>query len=104
MTDLPEELMFDVPYLGAEEVIDEVLALLARLENDRRGARVNLEKETGRIKMLQGRIDQLAMTRMAEFPDAVQRGREFSFVSAPIFLFKSFAGNFYFYYGVKDGR
>lgn len=66
--------MLDIPYLGAEEVVDEVMTLLARLENDRRQTRKNLKREQDRISMLQGRIDQMAQRRLEEFSEAVQNG------------------------------
>ena len=72
---LPEMIEYDIPYLGAEEVIDEVITLLARLENDRRTSRQNLKKEKERMEMLQDNIDKLAMHRMAEFSESVQRGK-----------------------------
>ena len=36
---------FEIPYLGAEDVIDEVITLLAKLENDRRDTKRTFKKK-----------------------------------------------------------
>ena len=72
-----EEPAFDIPYLGAEEVIDEVILLLARLENDRRETMDAFKKEEKRLSELENKIDGLAEQRMAELPRAVQLGIEY---------------------------
>ena len=64
----------DLPKLGAEEVIDEVVTLLGRLETDRQDTEGALEKEKQRVHWLQGRIDSLANRRLVELPKAVQKG------------------------------
>ncbi|KAJ8034089.1 hypothetical protein HOLleu_24515 [Holothuria leucospilota] len=66
----------DLPKLGAEEVIDEVVTLLGRLETDRQDTEGTLEKEKQRVHWLQGRIDFLANKRLVELPRAVQKEHE----------------------------
>jgi len=64
----------DIPYLGAEEVIDEVVLLLAKMESDRKDTLEALGKERGRYEMLKSKIDNFSVQRMLELPLAVQRG------------------------------
>ena len=71
MTEMEDE----IPHLGAEEVIDEVIVLLGRLETDYRDTKELYEKECRRALWLQAKIDRLAAKRMYELPRAVQRGR-----------------------------
>ena len=66
----------EVPYLGAEEVIDEVMTLLGRLETDRQDTEAALKKEKERAKMLRIKIDNVSMKRMEEYPKAVQTGKD----------------------------
>lgn len=75
--DLPSVEMLDdeLPKLGAEDVIDEVVTLLGRLESDRQDTESLLEKEKKRVVWLQGKIDTLAHKRLVELPKAVQKGR-----------------------------
>lgn len=70
--EVPDE---ELPQLGAEEVIDEVVTLLGRLESDRQDTEDSLEKEKKRVVWLQGKIDRLAQKRLVELPKAVQKGR-----------------------------
>ena len=74
-TAAPMESEYEVPYLGAEEVIDEVITLLARLERDRVDSKKALEQENQRSRMLKGKIDGLAVGRAEQLPVAVQAGR-----------------------------
>ena len=69
-----QEPLFDIPYLGAEDVIDETIALMARLENDRHETKRAITKERGKVENLSKKIDNLATQRLTELPDAVQRG------------------------------
>jgi hypothetical protein len=64
----------DIPYLGAEDVIDEVITLLARLENDRIETEKTLKNEKERVVRLNNKIDNLCLRRMTELPAIVQRG------------------------------
>lgn len=64
----------DLLYLGAGEVIEEVIKLLARLELDRRSTFEQLEAEKYRAAELQNRIDRLSFARLIAFPSIVQRG------------------------------
>ena len=65
----------DIPYLGAEDVIEEVITLLARLENDRLETQKNLTNEQDRVVRLNNKIDNLCWRRMTELPAIVQRGK-----------------------------
>ena len=66
---------FEIPYLGAEDVIDEVITLLAKLENDRQDTKKNLQKEKERVDTLSSKIDNLSEQRLLTLPDAVQSGK-----------------------------
>ncbi|XP_066272114.1 coiled-coil domain-containing protein 178-like [Branchiostoma lanceolatum] len=66
----------ELPYLGAEEVIDEVMALLGRLEADRLDTENKLVEEKQKGKRLQAKIDMLSHRRMVELPLSVQREHE----------------------------
>ncbi|XP_071952787.1 coiled-coil domain-containing protein 178-like [Antedon mediterranea] len=66
----------EIPNLGAEPVIDEVVTLLGRLESDRVDTEKALSKEKQRVVWLQERIDKLANQRMQELPKAVQNEHE----------------------------
>ncbi|XP_052254970.1 coiled-coil domain-containing protein 178-like [Dreissena polymorpha] len=66
----------DMPYLGAEEVIDEVMTLLARLENDRLETEKALERERDRVVRLASKIDYLCQRRLKELPEVVQKEHE----------------------------
>lgn len=63
-----------VPYLGAEEAIEEVLTLLARLENDRQETENALQREKERVVRLGAKIDSHCQRRMKELPAVVQKG------------------------------
>ncbi|XP_006822410.1 uncharacterized protein LOC102808581 [Saccoglossus kowalevskii] len=73
---LEMEIEAEIPTLGAEEVIDETVTLLGRLETDRRDTADRLEEEKKRSDMLRARIDKLAEKRMYELPLAVQHEHE----------------------------
>ncbi|XP_046576697.1 coiled-coil domain-containing protein 178-like [Haliotis rubra] len=66
----------EIPYLGAEDVIDEVITLLARLENDRHETEGKLEHERGRVTKLTSKIDDLCLRRLRDLPVLVQREHE----------------------------
>lgn len=66
----------DIPYLGAEDVIEEVITLLARLENDRIETEKGLKNEKDRVVRLNNKIDNLCLRRMTELPAIVQREHE----------------------------
>lgn len=66
----------DVPFLGAEEVVDEVITLLARLENDRQEVINKLEQEKEKVIRLNGKIDRLCLKRLVEMPAVVQKEHE----------------------------
>ncbi|CAL1526941.1 unnamed protein product [Lymnaea stagnalis] len=66
----------DIPYLGAQEVIDEVIILLARLENDWHETQEAYLKEVARTEMLRAKIDELRLRRLKELPALVQREHE----------------------------
>ena len=66
---------FEIPYLGAEDVIDEVITLLAKLETDRQDTKKNLQKEKERVNTLSSKIDNLSEQRLHTLPEAVQSGK-----------------------------
>ncbi|XP_033123693.1 coiled-coil domain-containing protein 178-like isoform X2 [Anneissia japonica] len=66
----------EVPNIGAEVVIDEVVTLLGRLETDRMDTEKTFYKEKQRVIWLRERIDKLANHRMQELPKAVQNEHE----------------------------
>ena len=69
-----EGLQIDLPYLGADDVIEEVVVILAKLEKDRMETRSSLQKERDRGKKLRSKIDTLAQDRLINLPKAVQKG------------------------------
>ncbi|KAI8786931.1 coiled-coil domain-containing protein 178 [Biomphalaria glabrata] len=64
------------PFLDAEGVFNEVLTLLANLENDRRETFEAYIKEVARTEMLQKKIDDLQLRWVKELPALVQREHE----------------------------
>ena len=62
------------PYLGAEDVIDEILTLLARLEDDRQETDIAYEREKERVIRLANKIDSHCQRRITELPAVVQKG------------------------------
>lgn len=74
-TDTEQQGGLDIPYLGAEDVIEEVITLLARLENDRIETEKGLKNEKDRVVRLNNKIDNLCLRRMTELPAIVQRGK-----------------------------
>ncbi|XP_053395665.1 coiled-coil domain-containing protein 178-like [Mercenaria mercenaria] len=74
----PKEVAVDtsVPYLGAEQAIEEVMTLLARLENDRQETEKALEREKERVIRLGAKIDFHCHRRMKELPAVVQKEHE----------------------------
>ncbi|GFS13551.1 coiled-coil domain-containing protein 178-like isoform X2 [Elysia marginata] len=71
--DIPTD---ELPYLGAQDVIDEVITLLARLENDRQITHDSYLTEIARANKLIERIDELQLRKMKEMPALVQREHE----------------------------
>ena len=65
----------ELPYLGGMEVIEEVFALISRLETDRQHTERELFNQKQRARHLQKKTDELASRRAKEFPVAVQAGR-----------------------------
>ena len=65
-----------LPYLGAEDVLDEIVTLLARLENDRMEILKSLVHEKEKVVRLNDKIDHLCLVRMRELPIAVQKEHE----------------------------
>ena len=64
----------EIPFLGADEVIEEVITLLAKLETDRQETLSKLKNERDRVIILGEKIDALAIKRMYDLPEAVQKG------------------------------
>lgn len=79
MSDAPPrvEVTYELPHLGAEEVIEEVITLLAKLENDRQETLVALQSERERSNTLRSKIDDLCRKRMTDLPMLVQQGEVF---------------------------
>lgn len=75
-TDTEQQGGLDISYLGAEDVIEEVITLLARLENDRIETEKGLKNEKDRVVRLNNKIDNLCLRRMTELPAIVQRGKK----------------------------
>ena len=82
-----EGLQIDLPYLGADDVIEEVVVILAKLEKDRLETRGSLQKERDRGKRLRSKIDRLAQDRLINLPKAVQKGECLLHVNFLISLF-----------------
>lgn len=64
----------ELPYLGGMEVVEEVFALIARLEMDRQQTERDLFSQKQRARQLQKKTDEIASRRAKEFPVAVQAG------------------------------
>lgn len=64
----------DLPYLGADDAIDEVIILLARLEADRQETQQHYLEETRTVATLKKKIDDLCLRRLRDLPLLVQRG------------------------------
>ena len=64
----------DSPYLGAEEVISEVVVLLARIDNERQETEKKLLSENEKVAKLSRKIDELCMKRLRDLPALVQKG------------------------------
>ena len=71
---ISEDVVSDFPYLGAEEVVEETVTLLAKLETDRQDTLAKLAAERDRVKSLGEKIDKLAEKRLLDLPAAVQKG------------------------------
>ena len=69
-----QESSTDIPYLGAEQVVEEVITLLAKLENDRQQSVTHYKAQREKVKKLSARIDALAERRLDMLPAAVQNG------------------------------
>ena len=72
--EMEEEGGLEIPYLGAEDVIDEVITLLARLESDRQDTQGRFKQEMETAVTLKKKIDDLCLRRLRELPILVQRG------------------------------
>ena len=79
-------LEYEIPYLGADEVIEEVVTLLAKLEDDRQETLKSLRQERDRVGNLGAKIDSLASQRMSELPQAVQRGNTHCFLKTSVYV------------------
>jgi hypothetical protein len=64
-----------IPYLGAEEVLDEVMTLLGKLETERIDCKTNHKQQKHIVENLGAKIDAYAEYRMNELPKAVQNGK-----------------------------
>ena len=61
-------------YLGTEEVIEETITLLAKLETDRQETLKTLTEERKRTGKLRQSIDDMAVRRLLDLPEYVQKG------------------------------
>lgn len=68
----------ELPYLGGMEVIEEVFALIMRLENDRTKTGGALLNEKHRSRKLQQKMDEMSRKRCEEFAQAVQTGKYYA--------------------------
>ena len=55
-------------------MVDEVMTLLARLENDRQETDAAHEREKERVMRLSNKINSLCQRRITELPTVVQKG------------------------------
>ena len=67
------------PYLGADEVIEEVITLLARLEKDRQETEDMYNKERDKAILLAEKINTLSSEKLRDMPLAVQQGSLIAF-------------------------
>ena len=65
----------NLPHLGAGDVVDEVVALLAKLECERCEVLDALQRERQRSEVLKVRINEFCKKRLVDLPKAVQAGR-----------------------------
>ena len=63
-----------LPHLGAGDVIDEVVALLAKLECERFEVLEALQRERRRSQVLKLKINEFCKRRLVDLPKAVQAG------------------------------
>lgn len=56
------------------DVVEEVIRLMVRLEDDKLSTQEMLMKEVKRLKHLRSQIDHLAFKRLVDLPAAVQKG------------------------------
>ena len=56
------------------DVVEEVMRLMARMEDDRLSTQQMLINERQRVNHLRSQIDQLAFKRLMDLPAAVQKG------------------------------
>ena len=79
----------NLPHLGAGDVVDEVVALLAKLECERCEVLDALQRERQRSEVLKVRINEFCKKRLVDLPKAVQAGQ--CCVSITRFVFQSFS-------------
>ena len=60
------------------DVVEEVIRLLARMEDDRLSTQEMLVNERHRVNKLRSLIDGLAFQRLTDLPSAVQKGMDTS--------------------------
>ena len=65
-----------LPHLGAGDVIDEVVALLAKLECERFEVLEALQRERRRSQVLKLKINEFCKRRLVDLPKAVQAGEQ----------------------------
>ena len=65
----------NLPHLGAGDVVDEVVALLAKLECERCEVLDALQRERQRSEVLKVRINEFCKKRLVDLPKAVQAGQ-----------------------------
>ena len=66
---------YQLPYLGGDEVVEEVIALLAKLETDRQEVLESLKTQRLKSKQLKMKINEFCKQRLCDLPRAVQAGK-----------------------------
>ena len=62
--------------MAGHEVVEEVIRLMARMEEDRLSTQQMLLNERQRVHHLGSQIDELAFRRLLDLPAAVQKGMD----------------------------
>ena len=73
---------YQLPFLGGDEVVEEVIALLAKLENDRQETLEALKVQRVKSKQLKLKINEHCKKRLCDLPRAVQAGKSAVCLSA----------------------
>ena len=66
----------EIPYLGARDVLEEVVVLLAKLELDRQELISSLKEEKLKAKRLSDKIDELCLWKLRQIGYLSQKGNK----------------------------